>query len=328
MPRSGPWSYAVAVGIIALAFAIRLAFHSALGSYFAYTAFYPAVVIAAYVGGVGPAVLAAVIAAPLGYLGFSGGQVATEGLAFFALSSSVAIFLMNAATKAKIKLEEQRRQAQALAAGNAELFRELNERTANHLQLLAGLLRVESRGQDDPAVAYAFAEASIRTLQISRVHRGLVEDEGRLVGFDAFARLLLNGSDVGGGAKIALEPSSVRLPTDKATSVAVVLLECLNAGVTAGPEQTVRVELTESGGAARLDVTYLGEALAPDSRFQFSAVASQLIRAMTDQLGGRFSTTRSERGLVHSLVFPTSAPPAPQAYSEPVMRPTAPIVLH
>ena len=292
-----------------------------------YSAFYPAVVIAAYAAGVGPAVLAAVIAAPLGYLGFSGGEVATEGLAFFALSSSVAIFLMNAATKAKLKLDEQRRQAQALAAGNAELFRELNERTANHLQLLAGLLRVESRGQDDSAVSYAFAEASIRTLQISRVHRGLVEDEGRLVGFDAFARLLLNGSDVG-GAKIALEPSSVRLPTDKATSVAVVLLECLNAGVNTDSEQTVRVELTESGGAARLDVTYLGEAFAPDSQFQFSAVASQLIRAMTDQLDGRFSTTRSERGLVHSLVFPTSPAPAPQAYSEPVVRPTAPIVLH
>ena len=292
-----------------------------------YSAFYQAVVIAAYAAGVGPAVLAAVIAAPLGYLGFSGGEVATEGLAFFALSSSVAIFLMNAATKAKLKLDEQRRQAQALAAGNAELFRELNERTANHLQLLAGLLRVESRGQDDSAVSYAFAEASIRTLQISRVHRGLVEDEGRLVGFDAFARLLLNGSDVG-GAKIALEPSSVRLPTDKATSVAVVLLECLNAGVNTDSEQTVRVELTESGGAARLDVTYLGEAFAPDSQFQFSAVASQLIRAMTDQLDGRFSTTRSERGLVHSLVFPTSPAPAPQAYSEPVVRPTAPIVLH
>lgn len=319
-------AYGLALLLVAIAFAIRWSIHPALGPYYAYGAFYPVVVIAAYVGGVGPAILAACVAAPLAYFGFSARAVALEGLGFFALTCGVAIILINQLRCALAKLDQERQRAEALAAGNAELFRELNERVANHLQLVAGLLRVEARGRSEPRLADALAEASIRTLHISRIHRGLVEEDQPPIRFDAFARLLL-GADTRRRTAVTVSPSHVLLPSDQATSVAVVLMECVNlASQASDGSPAVTVGLQELEGLVTLEVECLrSSALAQPA---FGEVAGQVVRAMTDQLYGSFQTSRERGRVVYRLTFPRIGLASAQLRPETIGACHAPRTMH
>jgi two-component sensor histidine kinase len=287
------------------------------GDHHAFTVFYPGVILAAYFLGARPAILTAALSAAVAYWAFGASEFGAEvdfadltTMLFFALTSTVSIYFITGMRVALTDLAEARARAEKLAASHSDLFRNLSARVTNHLQLVAALLQLQARDERDAAMARALAEASARTLLISRAHRNLDGQIDQTLDFDAFARQLLDAALADQDhphVQVVIEPSGIQLPLDEATSVAIVLLECLQARLQAreaddGPA-ILRIGMRRDGRQARLTVAESGaRAPSPADRRLY------LIEAMVEQLGGRFSSRAGADDIVSELTFPVAAP--------------------
>jgi len=332
-PRTTPAplvGYAVAVAIVFAGFLGRLSLQPVFGMNHSFTAFYPGVIVAAYFLGARPAILTATLSATLAYWAFAAPTFAlkVEGEAlttmlFFAVTSAVSIYFITGMRVALADLAEARGRAEGLAASHTELFRNLNERVTNHLQLVAALLQLQARDERDAAMARALAEASARTLLISRAHRSLTGQLEQTLDFDVFARQLSDAALAAQGnpaVQVLIEPCGARLSLDEATSVAIVLLECLQARLQVNAPAMLRVGLRRDAGQAQLTVaesTTHGEPPVEADRRLY------LIEAMVEQLGGRFSSRAEPERIISELVFPVAGAAALAGVSQ-----TGPRMLH
>lgn len=312
--------YGQSLGLLALGFAARLALEPMFGSNHAYTAFYPVVILAAYFLGTGPAIMSAGLSIVLAYWVFAAPALAWKWnfgavapALFFAFTASVSIYFITGMAKALQALAAARARAEALARDHAQLFGELNDRVANHLQMVAAVLQLQARDESDQSVARALAEASARTLLISRVHRTVTGDADKTLDFDTFARHLLDATLAARGnppIEVEVERRGLRLPLDQATSVAVVLLECLNARLRQNTPASLRVRLRNDDLETVLEVSEAWPTAVDAAETEFGHRA---IAAMVEQLGGQFSVTRSAIETVAALAFPRPAIIAPGA---------------
>lgn len=306
-------SYGGALAIVLAGFLARFALQPLFGASHAFTVFYPGVIVAAYFLGARPAILTAAVSAVLAYWVFAppiftlkADEEALTTLSFFAVTSGVSTYFITGMRKALTDLAEARGRAEGLAASHTELFRNLNERVTNHLQLVAALLQLQARDERDVVVARALAEASARTLLISRAHRNLSGQVEQTLDFDAFARQLSDAAlaaQANPAVQVVIEPCGARLGLDEATSVAIVLLECVQARLQAGEPAMLRVGLHQDARQARLVVSEsdaAGAAPAEADRRLY------LIEAVVEQLGGRFSSRTDPGQIVSELVFPTA----------------------
>jgi two-component sensor histidine kinase len=99
--------------------------------------------------------------------------------------------------------------------------------------------------------------------------------------------------------KVDLEPTGVSLPPDHATSVAIVLLERLQARLQDASPATLKVGLRAVAQEARLTVTETGVEAG-----RISELRPYLVEAMVEQLGGRYSCKADADGVVTELAFP------------------------
>jgi two-component sensor histidine kinase len=301
-----PAAYAGGVAIVLAALLARLALQPLFGADHVFTVFYPGVIVAASVLGARPAVLTAVLSAGLGCWAFAWkeNREALAALLAFGITSSLSIQLIAGLRRALSDQTVARRRAEELAASHAELFRNLNERVTNHLQLVAALLQLQARDERDVTMARALAEASARTLLITRAHRSLDGEMERTLDFDAFARQLSDSALAAQGnsaVRVMIEPCGAQLGVDEATSVAIVLLECLQARLQVNAPTTMRVGLRREAGRTQLMVA---EAGSDDEAPVEAERRLYLIEAMVEQLGGRFSSRTGAGEIVSELVFP------------------------
>lgn len=309
--RRATLAYGQSLGLLAVGFAARLALDPLFGANHAYTAFYPVVILAAYFFGAGPAIMSAVLSIVLAYWVFAAPALAWKWnfaavapALFFAFTASVSIYFITGMARALEALAEARGRAEDLARDHAQLFGELNDRVANHLQLVAAVLQLQARDESDQSVARALSEASARTLLISRVHRTVAGDADKTLDFDVFARHLLDATLAARGhppVEIEVERQGLRLPLDQATSVAVVLLECLNARLRQNTPASLRVRLRNADLETILEVSEAWPAVVDAAELEAGHGA---IAAMVEQLGGQFSVTRNAVETVSALAFP------------------------
>jgi len=92
-------------------------------------------------------------------------------LLLFIANATVSIYLVSGLNAALVRRAREQGRAEAAARHNADLFRELNERVAHHLQLVAGVLSLQADGEPEVRVAEALAKASATSLMLSRAHR-------------------------------------------------------------------------------------------------------------------------------------------------------------
>lgn len=309
--------YAAAIGLVLAAFIVRWAIHPSFGYSHAYSAFAPMILITAYMFGARPALLAAVMSFGLGFTFFAspapwfGLNVRTlASLGMFAMTIGVGIYFITGMGRALRELAVERSRVQGLADSHAELFRELNERVTNHLQLVAAVLQLQARTEHNRAVSSALAEASGRTLEISKVHRSLTSDQNEPLDFQTFAAQLLKNTLEARGQSttgIVLDATGVRLTPDQATSVGLVLLECLNSGMGAA-DGSLRIHMRGDDKEVRLEVC---RSLAGDGPYTQPA-SPYLVTAMVEQLSGRFTERSDADGSTWELVFPRCpTPPNP-----------------
>jgi two-component sensor histidine kinase len=307
--------YATALMLVLVGFVGRLALEPVFGDNHTYTVFYPVVIVAAYFLGAGPAILAAAASIAVAYWCFAQPTLAWKAdfsalttMSFFAFTSGVSIYFITGMARALRELGAAQRRAEDLAESHADLFRNLNERVTNHLQLVAALLQLQARDERDPTVGRALSEASARTLLISRAHRALGGEVDKTLDFDTFAKQLLDATLAArGGAlvQVQMDPQGARLTLDEATSVAIVMLECLHARLQLDTPAVLRIGLRRGDREAKLTISEsagIGAMPAtPDLRLY-------LIEAMVEQLGGRFSSKTDDHEAISELVFPIVKP--------------------
>jgi two-component sensor histidine kinase len=236
------------------------------------------------------------------------------------VASAAAIFLMVVACSAMLsallrsrdRLEAERERYARLAESRDLLYREMQHRVSNNIQIVAGLLHLQSQGLQDPGAKRALTEASSRISLIARIQRQLHDNAGEPMPFRLFAQELLADALAAAGVEgvsVEIEGGEEALHADQATPVSLVMLECVNNALEHAfdPGQTgvVRVTLARDGARHVLTVSDDGRGL--PGGFDLEAGKSlglKIVRTMASQLEGDFSIKPRHPGALCTLRFP------------------------
>ncbi len=294
-----------------VAWALRYALNDWFPPGFPYLTFFPAVVITAYFVGLRPSILCAVLSGvtawyffipPFHTLNIS--FPTTVALAFYGFVVAVDIFFIDGMRKAL------RHRYAALAESRDLLYRELHHRVSNNLQVVGALLRLQGSGIQDEDARHALAEAGGRIELIAKIQRELHNAVGEPAPFRTFAEVVLAGAAAAAGAKIrlAIEGGEHPLHPDQATPVTLVMLESFNNalehGFGEGGSGRVEVRLDQSGLTHVLTVR--DDGAGPPADFdpaRSKSLRLRIVRAMAQQLGGKFEMGREDGWTVCRLSY-------------------------
>lgn len=305
LETSAPARYAGAFGLFIVALAVRLAIDPIIPGGYGLTAFYPAVILAAYWMGARPAVLTAVLstAAVLIFQAQRSGWAPIDGrgwvtLGFFTVTSALAIYLLSAIRRRLTDLSAQHDRTEALVLSQAGLFRDHAERVTNHMQLIAAILEFRASSEPEPEAARVLTNAASRTLLISRMHREFAGASSRTIDFAAFARRLALASDA--DRPVEVRGEGVELPLEQATGLGLIFLDRLNAS--SGP---VAVEIHSEDDEIAFSLAV------EDSSLPSSARDLMLLDAVSVQLRGRLDLEKDGDLALLRLRFPLGLQPPP-----------------
>lgn len=199
---------------------------------------------------------------------------------------------------ARAGLERAKACAEAdLRASNARLealLGEVNHRVANSLQLVAAMVRLQATALTDAGARGALEDTQRRIEAIAQVHRRLytssdVENVDMREYLGALiAELAQTWSSDAAPRRLTLAAEPIRLPTDRAVSLGVIVTELVtNACKYAYPGGAgeVRISLAREGEAQfRLAVEDDGCGMPADASPRGTGLGTKLIRAMAQSL--------------------------------------------
>jgi two-component sensor histidine kinase len=194
----------------------------------------------------------------------------------------------------------------------AALLREVNHRVANSLQLVSAMVNMQSRLITDSGAKAALADTQRRIDAIAQVHRKLyTSDDVESVAMDEYlaaivAELEETWSTPAAPRRIHLEAEPLRLHTDKAVSLGVMVNELVsNACKYAydGRKGDVRVRFGRHGGERfQLVVEDDGCGLTQGESPRGTGLGTRLIAAMAKSLGSQLSYDSTHSGCRAVLV--------------------------
>lgn len=210
---------------------------------------------------------------------------------------------------AKFDAEEQ------LRASNARLealLREVNHRVANSLQLVSALVQMQSNALSDEGARRALQDTQRRIAAIGQVHRRLyTADHVESVDMQEYLAALVDelaetwsSAEAPRALKLVAEP--IRLPTDRAVSLGVIVNELVsNACKYAYPADTsgeIRIELTRDGDDFFvLAVEDDGCGIAKNAPARGTGLGTRVIRAMAQSLQSAVEYDPAHRGVRATL---------------------------
>ena len=223
-----------------------------------------------------------------------------------------AVRLRHAKDRAEQQLRETNDRLQAM-------LKEVNHRIANSLQLVSSFVHLQSRVLDDGAAKTAFADTQRRIAAIAQVHKHLYTSE--MVESVDMAEFLgglveeLNStwSTPSAPRTIRLSAEPMRVPTDKAVSIGIIVTELVtNACKYAyGPDAAgeVRVQFGGEGPhAIRLAVEDDGCGMEEGAAAQGTGIGTKLIQAMAASLRATITYEGAAPGV--RAILMTSLQPA------------------
>ncbi|SFP80704.1 sensor histidine kinase [Sphingomonas rubra] len=228
----------VTLAIVAFAWALRLAVDPLLPSGFPYVTFFPAVIVISFLFGARLGSVAAAVCGLLAWYWFippARGFVLTSGagfaLGFYVFVVATDLALVHWMQTANRQLASERELSRSLATTRELLFRELQHRVSNNLQVAASLLTVQKRQLGDADARSALDEAANRLNLIGRISRQLYDPSGSAQPLVSFLRQLCGDVlDASGRNDLTLTLSgdeSLRLQPDAAIPTALIIAEAV-----------------------------------------------------------------------------------------------------
>jgi two-component sensor histidine kinase len=220
---------------------------------------------------------------------------------------------------AEREVRESRDRLARLAAQQAVLLREVNHRVANSLQLISSLIELQARRVADDAARGMLRQAAERVEAVSLVHRRLyTSNDVEFVDLDAYLAGLVEelarataSSEPAVGPRIALSAESIRVETDKAVPIGLIVNELVtNAVKYAYPDDgagEVRVSLARhtDGCAVLLVVEDDGIGYPePDSAPKGSGMGAMIVNSMARSLGATVELDRAHAGTRFVVCLP------------------------
>ena len=216
---------------------------------------------------------------------------------------------------AEREVRESRDRFERLAAQQAVLLKEMNHRVANSLQLISSLIELQARKVGDETARALLRQAAERVEAVTLVHRRLytsqdvefVEMESYLTGLVEELSRATRGQD--GPSRIVLRAAPVRLETDRAVAVGLVVNELVtNALKYAYPDGAgpVRVALLDedADGLLRLIVEDDGVGFADDAPPRGSGLGSLIVSSMAHSLHAQVERDTAHGGTRFVMTLP------------------------
>jgi two-component system, sensor histidine kinase PdtaS len=306
--------------LVLIALVLRWLADAALPGGFPFVSFFPAVILASALFGTRFGVLAALSGGLLAWYFFvepkqsfallSGTWLA---LAFYALVVTTDIIIIHWMQRANAKLARERELSRALADTRELLFRELQHRVSNNLQVAAGLIALQKRSVTDADARAALDEASRRLALIGRISRQLYDAGGATRRMREFLEPLchdvIEASGRPGIRCDVLVDEDAALTPDAAIPLALIVAEAMANAIEHGfadrEKGVIEVELSRDGDQ-RLRIEVRDDGAGLPEGFDIDGTGSlglTIARTLAAQLNGRFELVRGG-GTTARLLLP------------------------
>ena len=186
-------------------------------------------------------------------------------------------------------------------------MREVNHRVANSLQLVSALVHMQASTLKEPDAKAALRDVQARIGAIMQVHRRLyTSDDVEQVDMADYleglvAELRQSLPDVGAARPIQLVSDDIRLTTDQAVSLGVVVTELVTNAVkyayAPGEAGEVRIGLRRADSRLRLTVEDDGAGMPAGGKALGTGLGQKVISAMAKSLGTELRLDPAHRGV-------------------------------
>jgi two-component sensor histidine kinase len=201
---------------------------------------------------------------------------------------------------------------EAIVAHQAVLIREVNHRVANSLQLVSSLVYMQMAAVKDGPAREALSDTRARIDAIVQVHRRLYTSEdvqfvNMLDYLTGLTGELSQSLAADAGCRLVLAAESIKVPTDMAVSLGVVVAELVtNACKYAYPEGQsgeVRILFGANDGGYRLVVEDDGPGFSASEPSQGTGLGRTVISAMAQNLNSEIVFDPDHQGARAVLNF-------------------------
>lgn len=317
-----PWiGYTVGLLLAFLGWWTRSVIGDGLPPGFPYITFFPAIILTAFFFGLGPGILCAILSGLASwyffipsYNSFALTFAAGVALAFFVFVVTVDITLTHWMQQANAALDAERRRSQELAENRELLFKELQHRVGNNLQMVGSLIALQKRRVTDESAKAALDEASRRLGLVGRIQRQLYDPAGAQLSLAAYIDQICRDVIAASGCeRIDYEFKALAdavLPPEKAIPTALVVAEALNNAIEHGfaDEGSGRIVVTVAPADGTLEIMIADNGVGLPAGFDVTLSESlglKIARTLAQSLGGTFTLTAAPvgRGTVARLLI-------------------------
>lgn len=225
-------------------------------------------------------------------------------LSFFTLVVGAEIILIHALQTFVARAARERETSLMLAENRELLFRELQHRVSNNLQVVAALLTLQKRGVTDRQARHALDEASRRLTLIGKISRQLHDTAGGHVAVGPFLETLCGDVlSASGRDDIVLDVTvddGIEIGPDAKIPLALIVAESIANAVEHGfPDgATGRIDMRLNRTPSGLVLEIGDDGIGPPEGFRLEnseSLGLRIAQMLARQLGGSFALARDDR---------------------------------
>ncbi len=194
---------------------------------------------------------------------------------------------------------------------NEFLLKEIHHRVKNNLEIVSGLLALQSAEIDDPKVFNAMQKSKHRIQSMSMVHQKLYQEKSlssieMKAYFEELANYVVNVFDAGNRIEVFFEMNSLELDVDTAIPIGLIVNELVtNSLKYAFPNNQkgiIKIGLKKEGSQLFLKVSDNGIGKSEKEAYIGTGFGTKLIQLLTRQLEGKMNLN-IENGTMVSFEF-------------------------